>query len=230
MQKRWVKVAAAVAAVLILIVLVIPFLVNADTFRPRIEDQLSSALGRKVALGHLSFSLFSGSLVANDISIADDPAFSTSPFLGAKSLHIGVEVAPLIFHRQVRITTLTVESPTIQLVHGPERHLELLQPRRRRCHRAIHSNRAHPRPHRRRIENQGRQRHRLLASRHRQALRLYRHQSRRPTALLCQIVPLPAFRQTSRRRIIRSQRQRRTPGAKKRRRHALQCHAAAQAF
>ncbi|MGA7859499.1 MAG: AsmA family protein [Terracidiphilus sp.] len=118
MQKRWVKIAAAVAAVLILIVLVIPFLVNPDTFRPRIEAQLSNALGRKVALGHLSFSLFSGSLVANDISIADDPAFSTSPFLGAKSLHIGVEVTPLIFHRQVRITTLTVESPTIQLVHA----------------------------------------------------------------------------------------------------------------
>ncbi len=118
MQKRWVKVAAAVAALLILIVLVIPFLVNADNFRPRIEDQLSSALGRKVALGHLSLSLFSGSLVANDISIADDPAFSTSPFLGAKSLNIGVEIAPLIFHRQVRITKLTVDSPTIQLVHG----------------------------------------------------------------------------------------------------------------
>jgi len=118
MQKRWVKIAAAVVGFIVLVIILIPFLINADTFRPRIEDQLSHSLGRRVTLGHLSFSLFSRSLIADDISIADDPAFSTSPFLGAKSLHIGVEIGPFVFGRQVRITNLTVESPTIQLVRG----------------------------------------------------------------------------------------------------------------
>ena len=118
MQKRWVRIAIAAAAPSFSSFVLIPFLVNADTFRPTIENQLSGALGRKVALGHLSFSLFTGSLVANDISIADDPAFSTSPFVGAKSLHIGVEIGPLLFHRQVRITNLTVDSPTINLIHA----------------------------------------------------------------------------------------------------------------
>lgn len=118
MQKHWVKAAIAVAALFLIVVVVVPFLVNADTFRPKVENELSSALGRKIELGHLSFSLLSGSLVAENISIADDPAFSASPFLRAKSLYIGVELGPLLFHRQVRITRLTVESPAIQLIHS----------------------------------------------------------------------------------------------------------------
>lgn len=117
MKRPWVKVAAIVAALFVVIAILIPFFVNADTFRPTLQDQLSGALGRKVTLGHLSFSLFSGSLVANDIAIADDPAFSSSPFLQAKSLHIGVHVAPLLFHHQVEITRLTVSSPSINLIH-----------------------------------------------------------------------------------------------------------------
>jgi AsmA protein len=117
MKKPWVKIAAIVAALFVLVVLVIPFFVNADTFRPTLENQLSSALGRKVTLGHLSFSLITGSLVANDIAIADDPAFSTSPFLEATSFHIGVHIAPLLFHHQVEITRLLVAAPSINLIH-----------------------------------------------------------------------------------------------------------------
>ena len=117
MQGRWfLKVIIAAAVLAVLVVGLVPFFVNADTFRPKIEDQLSSALGRKIALGHLSFSLLEGSLVADNISIADDPAFSTSPFVQAKSLSIGVEVGPLLFHHQVNITKLTIESPVINLI------------------------------------------------------------------------------------------------------------------
>ncbi|HEV2133370.1 MAG TPA: AsmA family protein [Terracidiphilus sp.] len=118
MKKGWIKWAAVAAGVVIVILIILPFLVNADTFRPMVQNELSSALGRQVTLGHLGFSPFSGSLVANDISIADDPAFSNSPFIGAKSFYIGVEVMPLVFHHDLRITKLTIDSPTIQLVQN----------------------------------------------------------------------------------------------------------------
>jgi AsmA protein len=118
MQRRWVKITAAVAALVIFVAVLVPLLVNADTFRPTLQDQLSRALGRRITLGHLSFSLFSGSLVAQNISIADDPAFSAAPFLQAKSLAIGVEIAPFLFHRQVRITKLTIDAPSINLLHA----------------------------------------------------------------------------------------------------------------
>jgi AsmA protein len=116
MQKRWMKISIAVAALFLAVVVIVPFLVNADTFRPKLQAQLSSALDRQITLGYLSFSLLKGSIVAQNISIADDPAFSTAPFLEAKSLNIGVELGPLLFHRQVNITRLTVESPSIHLI------------------------------------------------------------------------------------------------------------------
>ncbi|HSZ18132.1 MAG TPA: AsmA family protein [Terracidiphilus sp.] len=118
MQKHWLKIVAGCAALVILLILLVPFFIDADTFRPTLETQLSTALSRPITLTHLTFSLLKGSLVAQNISIADDPAFSTTPFLQAKSLQIGVEVLPLVFHRQVRITHLTVDTPSINLLHA----------------------------------------------------------------------------------------------------------------
>lgn len=118
MKKRWVRIAGVVVAVVVALLIVVPLFVNADTFRPTVEDEISSALGRKVTLGHLSFSLFSGSLVADNVSIADDPAFSKAPFLQAKSLHIGVSTGALLFHRQVRVSKFTADSPEIHLIPG----------------------------------------------------------------------------------------------------------------
>ncbi len=117
MQRRWVKIAIMAAVVVIVVIGVIPFFVNADAFRPKVESQLSTSLGRKVTLSHLSFSLITGSLIADNISVADDPAFATAPFLEAKELHIGVELGPFLFHHQVHITDFTVDSPAIHLIH-----------------------------------------------------------------------------------------------------------------
>jgi AsmA protein len=114
--KRWVKIVGGVIVAILILLFVVPLFINADTFRPTAEDQISSALGRKVTLGHLSFSLWSGSLVAKDVSVADDPAYSTAPLFQAKSLHIGVSTTALLFHHQVRIGKLRADSPQIQLI------------------------------------------------------------------------------------------------------------------
>ena len=116
MNKSWLMIGAVTVGILLILILVVPFFVNADTFRPTVESQLTSALGRKVTLGKLSFSLLSGSLVAEDIAIADDPAFSSVPFIQAKKLDVGVEMLPFLFHRQVQITKLKIDTPSIQLI------------------------------------------------------------------------------------------------------------------
>jgi AsmA protein len=117
MRKHWTLLAIVLIVILAVLVLV-PFFVNADAFRPVIQQKASSALGRQVTLGHLSLSLFSGSLEANDIAISDDPAFSTAPFVSAQKLAIGIEVLPLLLHRQIRVTSFVLDSPSIQLIHA----------------------------------------------------------------------------------------------------------------
>jgi len=117
MKRKW-KIAAAVAGALILLVAAIPFFVNINTFKPVIENQLTTALGRQTKLGELSLSILSGSVVAHDVQIADDPQFSTQPFLTAKELHLGVQMMPLILHHQVLVTSLEIDTPQIHLVRA----------------------------------------------------------------------------------------------------------------
>ncbi|MFP5234823.1 MAG: AsmA family protein [Acidobacteriota bacterium] len=107
-----------VIAAIIVLVFVAPLFVDVNDFRPQIENQLSSALGRKVTLGKISLAFYSGNLVAENIAIADDPAYSQAPFLQAKSLHVGVHVWPLLFHHQLEVTHLTIDSPAIQLIQS----------------------------------------------------------------------------------------------------------------
>src|SRR6184192_1642655 len=91
---RWI---AIFAAILLLAALSAPFLLNANQFRPLLESNLTAALGRDVKLGDLQLAILSGGVSANDLSIADDPSFSQTPFLRAKSLKIAVELPPLLF-------------------------------------------------------------------------------------------------------------------------------------
>jgi AsmA protein len=110
------KIIAIGVAVLIVIIIALPFLVNVNHFRPDIESNLSLALGRPVKIGDLSLALFSGSVEANQLSIADDPKFSNAPFIQAKSLRVGVELMPLIFSKHLNVTGLTIENPQITLL------------------------------------------------------------------------------------------------------------------
>ena len=75
-------------------------------------------LGRQVKVGNLSLSMLSGSVSADNISIADDPAFSKEPFVTAKSFQAGVEIMPLIFSRTLHVTGITLEEPQITLLRG----------------------------------------------------------------------------------------------------------------
>ncbi|MDE3136432.1 MAG: AsmA family protein [Acidobacteriota bacterium] len=119
-HKRALVLIGIIVAVLVAILVVTPFFINADTFRPEIEQELGAILHRKVEIGHLRVSLLSGSLVANSISIGDDPAYSREPFLTAKSLSVGVALWPLIRSRQLNVHSFTFDSPQVQLLRTPK--------------------------------------------------------------------------------------------------------------
>src|SRR5580700_1257837 len=118
-MNRSLKIIAIVVGVLIVLVLVAPFLIPVNQFRPTIEQKASAALGRKVEVGNLSLSLFSGALGADNLSIADDPKFSSAPFLTAKSVKVGVELMPLIFSKTLNVTDVSIDSPQVSLIRNP---------------------------------------------------------------------------------------------------------------
>ena len=118
-MKRALKWIAIIIAILIVLVLVLPFVIDVNVFRPRIESELTNALGRKVAVGNLKLSLWSGSLAADNIAIADDPAFGNAPFVKAEALNVGVNLIPLIFSKQLQVRDITLTQPQVSLMRTP---------------------------------------------------------------------------------------------------------------
>jgi AsmA protein len=118
-MRRTLRVILVIVVVLVVLVLVAPFLIPVNQFRPTIEEKASAALGRKVDVGNLSLSLFTGSLAADNLSIADDAKFSNSPFLTAKSIKVGVELVPLILRKDLNITKIVIDSPEVTLLRNP---------------------------------------------------------------------------------------------------------------
>ena len=108
----------AVVALFLIVAVCLPLFLNADNFRSRIEATLTKSLGRKVTIGKLELSVWSGGLVATNATVADDPAFSAQPFIQADSVKIGVELLPLILSKQVHIRGFSLVSPKVQLLRA----------------------------------------------------------------------------------------------------------------
>lgn len=118
MKRKPLLIVGGIVVLLFLIILALPFFINVNQFKPTLETKLGVAMGRKVGIGDIGLSIISGSVTVKDVSVADDPAFSNSPFLTAKSLDVGVEMMPLIFSRQLNISSFTIQDPEISLLHN----------------------------------------------------------------------------------------------------------------
>jgi AsmA protein len=116
--KRLTKTLLALVGLFVVAIVLILLFVNANSFRPAIEKQLTATLGRDVKLGKVSLSLFSWSLIVRDLSIADDPAFSSAPFLTATEVRIGILLWPLIFSHQLNIRSFQIEAPQIIVIRA----------------------------------------------------------------------------------------------------------------
>jgi AsmA protein len=118
-MKRTLVAVGIVVAVLVLAAIALPFLINANQFRPLLESKLTQTLGRQVKLGDLKLSLLSGGITASNLSVADDPKYSSEPFLSAGSVTIGVDLQPLIFSRKLHVNRITIDQPNVTLLEAP---------------------------------------------------------------------------------------------------------------
>jgi len=120
MTSKSTKLTAGFTAFVLLAILALPHLVDADRFRPQLESRLASYLRREVHLGHMELSLLAGGARVEQISIADDPAFNNGSFLEAKSLGVGVSLMSLIFSRSLHVTSLTLEEPRMTAIQSAD--------------------------------------------------------------------------------------------------------------
>ncbi|MGA8013676.1 MAG: AsmA family protein [Candidatus Acidiferrales bacterium] len=117
-MKKILTIAGIIVAVLILIVIALPFVIDVNKFKPTIETNISDALGRKVEIGNISLAILSGGVSVDNVVIADDPAFSHTPFLHATQVKVGVALLPLIFSKTLEVRSFTVTDPQVSLLRS----------------------------------------------------------------------------------------------------------------
>src|ERR1041385_2973450 len=118
MAKKILIAVAAIVGVVVLAAVGLALFLDANQFRPALASRMSDALGRRVEIGNLKISWLAGGVAAEDVVITDDPKFSRDPFVSAKSVSIGVDLAPLIFSRSLRVQSFTLEQPRVSLIRS----------------------------------------------------------------------------------------------------------------
>jgi AsmA protein len=118
MAKKLLIALGALVGLVVLVVAGVWLFVDADQFRPKLEVMMADALGRRVTIGRLRIALFSGGIAAEDLMIADDPAFSRQPFVTAKSVKVGVDLMPLILQRSLRVESFRLDQPKVALLRS----------------------------------------------------------------------------------------------------------------
>src|ERR1700751_2673697 len=118
MNKKMLTIVGVIVAVVLLVILILPSLIDANRYKPEIQSKLGTALGRNVQIGNIKLSIFSGGVVVDDVAISDDPAFRNSQFLTAKELTVGVHLIPLIFSKQLEVESVTVKDPQVTLLRN----------------------------------------------------------------------------------------------------------------
>ena len=118
MGRKIIYIVSGLIVLLLLVAVLLPFVIDANKFKPQAESAAESALGRKVAIGNIRLALFSGGVAVEDIGISEDPKFGSGSFLTAKSVAVGVELMPLIFSRQLHVTGVTIDQPEVTLLRS----------------------------------------------------------------------------------------------------------------
>ena len=118
-HKLWLGLALAVTVIL-LVVLALPFLVDADRYRGLIEEKAEEALGRDVRLGEIQLSILPAlGLRAADVAIGALPEEGGGDLVTAASLRIGARLLPLLSQR-LEVTSIVLEEPSMVLARDPE--------------------------------------------------------------------------------------------------------------
>ena len=109
---------AIVLVLLVLIVLSLPFLLDLNRYRDQYLPILEQILHRTVEVQDVRLTLYPTlGVQLREVIIADDPTFSSKPFLTVPSVLVAVQWRPLL-QRRIEVESVLVESPIVQVIRS----------------------------------------------------------------------------------------------------------------
>jgi uncharacterized protein involved in outer membrane biogenesis len=93
---------------------------DVNRYRAAIQTQLEQRLDRKLTLGDMHLRLFPPSFRVQDLSIAEDPAFTAGkPFVQTQQLNVSVKLFPLL-KGNVEINSLELQRPSVEFIKNEQ--------------------------------------------------------------------------------------------------------------
>jgi uncharacterized protein involved in outer membrane biogenesis len=100
-------------AVLIVLIVLVPTLLNADRYRTKVISYLEKKTGKKVEIGRLALTFSPGlAIQVDDFGVKSPPLFPPSYIVKVARIDARLDLGALL-HRQVVIKSLVLEQPII---------------------------------------------------------------------------------------------------------------------
>lgn len=103
-------------AVLVGVALLLPFIVDLNTYQEQYRPLIEEALNRKVTLQDIRLTIWPrlGARVAG-FTVIEDPAFGAGPFAALSSVEVGVKLMPLLSGK-IEVEEITLHAPVITVI------------------------------------------------------------------------------------------------------------------
>jgi AsmA protein len=119
---KWALIAVGgLVALVILILLVLPFFVDAKKYKTLLETKVTEMTGRPFSVGgdvNLSFFPFAG-VSFSDLHLGNPPGFEATDFISIKSFDVRVKLMPLL-SRDVQIKRFVMDEPQVVLIKNKQ--------------------------------------------------------------------------------------------------------------
>lgn len=114
------KIALSLIGALVLLLIgaaiALPLMIDANDYRDQIARSVEENTGRSLRLGELELKVFPWiRLRVNDASLGNAEGFGEAAFAQVKTADVGVQLLPMLFNRQLRVSTLTLEGLQVNL-------------------------------------------------------------------------------------------------------------------
>lgn len=117
-MRKTLIVVGVVVALLVAVVAALPFLIDANQYRSRIQTELEARTGRAVSLGPMELKIFPLAFRVQNAVIAEDKSFvSSAPFAHIEELYVTAQLMPLL-QGKVQVDSLELRKPRIEMIRN----------------------------------------------------------------------------------------------------------------
>jgi len=107
-----------VTLLVLVLLVVLPPLINANRFQRRIAASIGGSLGRPVHLDRVTFNVFPlPGFTLENLVVSEDPAFGMEPIIRANSVRATLRISSL-WRKRVEFSTISFTEPSVNLVRA----------------------------------------------------------------------------------------------------------------